>query len=141
MAFDFIPHFKDEVSEAVFDSDGKTITLTLPLLDEIARNLDLKPLSGFGDNRQVPEDFDGDIDDLEEMMGEYDEWHSISDCISTIDGLIQHIRSNKSDVETEIKINYSLIESSDFIIDDLEELHRCMVAAKSQTDSFRFEYF
>ena len=41
-----------------------------------------------------PKDFEGDPDELKEILGEWDEWFSIDDGLKTIDGLIPAIKND-----------------------------------------------
>ncbi len=100
-------------------------------LDDIARDLDLAPLSAYGENREVPERFEGDPDELEEILGEWDEWFSIDDGLKTIDGLITAIRNDPCMA--------SRLQEPDYVCSDLEALASCLRVAREENAQFRLE--
>ena len=60
MGLGVYPVFQPRVPEAKFRNDGKLLLQEYEKLDELAVKLGLKRFSSFGDNREIPEDFDGD---------------------------------------------------------------------------------
>lgn len=131
MGAEVYPVFNPRVAAASFNADGKLLLREHAALDGIARKLGLAPFTAFGDNRDVPEDFDGDPDELDEILGEWDEWFSIDDGLRTIDGLIQAIE-NDADMAARI-------EDPDDICADLQELAKCLRIARDQNARFRLE--
>lgn len=131
MGAEVFPVFNPRIAAASFDADGKLLLREHAALDSIARDLGLAPFTSFGDNRGVPDDFDGDPDELDEVLGEWDEWFSIDDGLKTIDGLIQAIE-NDADMAARI-------EEPDYIRADLQELAKCLQIARTQCDQFRLE--
>ncbi len=131
MGVGIYPCFRPHIPEAAFDCDGKVLLAEYEFLDEIAFELGLAPLSSFGDNRPIPEDFDGNPDELTTILGPWDEWFAIHDGAKTVDGLIEAlsngaIRRNKS-------------PHCAIIIVELQELQRCFQAALEKQVMFRFE--
>jgi hypothetical protein len=118
MGVEFYPVFKPRVAAAEFANDGKLLLAEHQTLDAIASDLGVNPFTAFCDNRDVPDDFDGDTDadadDLEELLGDWDEWFSIENGLKTIDSLITAIEG-----DTEIA---SRFESAEYILEDLKEL-------------------
>lgn len=131
MGAEVFPVFNPRVPAASFDSDGKLLLQEHAALDEIAANLGLTPFTGFGDNREVPEDFDGDPDDLDDILGEWDEWFSIDDGLRTIEGLINAIRNDPAMAGD--------LEEPDLIQSDLGELASCLRTAREGNAQFRLE--
>lgn len=132
MGTEVYPVFKPRVPEATFDSDGKAILREHIALDNIASERRLTPLSSFGDNREIPEDFDGDPDELEELLGEWEEWFSIDDGLKTVDGLIHAIRNDR-----QIGVRIAAPQS---VIEGLESLAACLrVALEKNGVLFRLE--
>lgn len=68
------PVFEPKLRGTKAETLGETLAATLGDLEEIAVAADITPLSAFMDNRDPPEDFDGEPDDLAEAMGPSDEW-------------------------------------------------------------------
>jgi hypothetical protein len=125
------PVFHPRVPAASFDADGKLLLSEHAALDSIARELSLTPFTAFGDNREAPEDFDGDPDELNEILGEWNEWFSIDDGLKTIDGLIVAIKTDPKMA--------GRLEDPDCICSDLESLANCLQIASKENAQFRFE--
>lgn len=85
MGVGIYPAFNRPVDEAAFDCEGKALARSFEALDA---EMGLPGLSSFGDTRSIPEDFDGDPNELDEVVGPWDEWFPIADGLRTIDGLI-----------------------------------------------------
>lgn len=131
MSAEVFPVFNPSVPAASFNGDGKLLLQEHELLDEIALALNLKPFTAFGDTREIPEDFDGDADDLDELLGEWNEWFSIEEGLETIEGLADFIESDPD-------INHQ-IEQADLVLSDLRELVNCLRTASLKNARFRFE--
>lgn len=101
------------------------------VLDDIARDLEFAALSAYGENREIPEVFEGDPDELEEILGGWDKWFSIEDGLKTIDGLITAIRNDP-------RMASRLLEP-DYVCSDLEALASCLRIAREENAQFRLE--
>lgn len=124
MGIGIFPIFKSPVPGAGFDGDGKVLAAEFQILDDLAVRAGVRPFTSFGDNRAVPPGFDGDPDELEELMGEWDEWFSATDGLRTVDALITALGSTAE--------NRDLVE-------ELSELRRCLNAAARAGVEFRLE--
>jgi hypothetical protein len=131
MSIEIFPAFNPDVQEARFDAEGKVLTRDMELLDGIAEELNVTPLSSFADNRPIPDDFDGDPSELDEILGEWDEWFSPTDAIKSAEALIAAIRDDPGYA--------SRVSEPEYIIHDLSELTRCLEIAASQGALFRLE--
>ena len=128
MGAEVFPVFNPRVPAASFDADGKLLLREHAALDSIALDLDLAPFTMYGDNREVPEDFDGHPDDI---LGEWDEWFSIDDGLKTIDGLIAAIKNDPRMA--------GRLDDPNFIRSDLEALANCLRVAREKNARFRIE--
>jgi hypothetical protein len=124
MSVGIYPVFNPRVRGVVFGRDGKSLARAVHSLDAIARAGGLTPLSGFMDNRPVPEEFDGDPDELGELLGPWEEWFPIAEGIRTVEGMLTAITSTVGNAE---------------IVDELEGLASCLHAAGSGATLFRLE--
>lgn len=61
--------FDREWDAPKINTTGEFLARWSDLLDEIADDFGLTPLCEFLDNRSVPDDFDGDPEELEDLMG------------------------------------------------------------------------
>lgn len=90
MSLGFYPEFDPPAPSAQFacDPDGCCEILSVcEELDSFATRAGWQPLSSFADNRPVPEDFEGDPSELDDIQGAWDEWFLPADALPTIDGL------------------------------------------------------
>lgn len=132
MGAEVFPVFNPPVAAASFDADGKLFLCEHTALDSIARDIGLALFTAFGDNREVPEDFNGDPDELDEVLGgDWDEWFSIDDGLRTIEGLI-HAIENDADMA-------GRLENPDYIRADLQELAKRLRIAREENAEFRLE--
>jgi hypothetical protein len=131
MGVGIYPIFDPSLPGDNYDTDGKSLARVYERLDRLAVANGLKPLSAFGDNRPVPEGFDGDPDTLAEVLGPWDEWFPITEGIQTVEGLIRMLQSDR-----ELARRVRLPED---VLAELEELRRCLRAAESKRTRFRLE--
>lgn len=124
MGIGIYPVFLPDVPNASFLGDGKLLAAEFQRLDDIARAADVRPFTSFGDNRPVPEDFDGDPDELEDLLGEWDEWFSPADGLHTLDALIAALASDPD---------------ADDLLYEVNELARCLRVAAAAGAQFRLE--
>lgn len=99
MGVGIYPIFRPSVSVESY-CDGKQLLREYEALDAIGSRLHLSPFSGFGDNRAIPAEFDGSPEELEDMLGEWNEWSSIGEGLRTIEGILEEIRNNPSAAES-----------------------------------------
>jgi hypothetical protein len=133
MSLGLWPRFKPSVDAARFSQpDGAVLLLDIyQQLDRLASVRRLRPLSSFGDRREVPDGFDGGPDELEDVLGPWDEWFAISDGIQTVEGLIDLLRSNTKAVRK--------VKNTEGVLTELEELLRCLRIAEKEKAEFRLE--
>jgi len=67
----------------------------LPELEDLALEFDIAPLSAFGDNREVPEGFTGDPEELERRLGPFQGWFACREGRDAVRGLLQAVHSNR----------------------------------------------
>ncbi len=79
----------------------------------------------------VPDDFDGDPDALDEILGEWDEWFPIEQGLKSIESLIRVI-------EADPKIS-TKFESADYVLADLKSLAASLMIADAEGAQFRLE--
>jgi len=89
MAVGIFPIFKPRRASIRFQTDGKILAAEFERLDDLADQLGVPRFSAFGDNRAIPEGFDGDPEALDELLGPFDDWFSPVDGLVTVDALLQ----------------------------------------------------
>lgn len=99
MGVGLFPVFDPQLSDAPFNSDGKLLASELFVLDSICAQLGVPKLSSFTDNREPAEPFiidpDSDPDELEALMGEWDEWFPPESALPTVEVLAAALRSDR----------------------------------------------
>ncbi|MCA9643826.1 MAG: hypothetical protein H6718_19595 [Polyangiaceae bacterium] len=71
-------------SEASPTSDGALLLQNIEELDEIAHAIGALPLTSFADLREVPEDFDGEPEELEELLGPWEDWFPVAEGVEAM---------------------------------------------------------
>jgi hypothetical protein len=56
-------------------TNGELLAESFGPLDDIAHAVGLRPMSSFGDNRDVPQDFEGPPEALNELLGPCTDWY------------------------------------------------------------------
>lgn len=131
MGMGIYPSFKPTIVDAQFQVDGKALFREYEVLDEIALSSGLLAFSSFADNREVPEDFEGDPDEMKELLGPWDEWFDPTDALKVVEGLINMIRGDKTVA--------AKLEDPDYVQKELIELKRCLQIGVTKGVLFRLE--
>jgi hypothetical protein len=133
MSVGFCPVYDKSVPDAKFEADGRVLLEECSSLDDLANKLGLSPLSSFADRRPIPEGFDGEPWELDEILGEWKEWFSAADGLRTAARLIAAITA-QPDFRGQ---HYSREE----IISELEELMTSLRSSLEHDVRFRLEVF
>lgn len=131
MSVGIYPVFQPKLKGTRFDTPGEVLAANFDTLDKIARSAKLTPLTAFADNRPIPEDFDGDPDELEEVMGEWTEWFDPAVGQVAIKMLTDHIRTNPKALKR--------LDEAPSLVTELDEMARVLGAAAKQGVKFRIE--
>ena len=94
MSLGIYPVFKPRVPEAAFDGLGESLAAEFEALDKFADEHGLVRLASFTDTRQVPEDFDGPPEELEKVMGPWEDCFSCSDGQLAFEALARLVTTN-----------------------------------------------
>jgi hypothetical protein len=129
MGLGLFPSFKPPLPSVQFDVDGKTLLSELEQLDALATELGVSPLSSFADNREVPHDFSGHPDELDDLLGPWDTWYPPSSAIAPLAQLISSIESSPTVA--------SRFQDPAYLVEELQELLRCLFEAERAKVEFR----
>jgi hypothetical protein len=132
MSLGIFPEFQPPLQGTQFEACGEVLAAYGESLDIIARQAKLTPLTAFADNRPIPEDFDGDPDELAEELGEWTEWFDPAQGQAAMQALADHIKGNP-------KAAIQFDESAEAVVEELEELARVLDAAAKQGVQFRLQ--
>jgi hypothetical protein len=89
------PEFQPKVANSAYGDEGKVLLSEMDVLSKLAVDAGVKLLMAFGDNREIPEGFDGDPDELEDLMGPFDEWFPATEGLASVEGILALVRSTK----------------------------------------------
>lgn len=135
MSIRIFPRFKSKSFEPDIPCDwGVRLLEFLEPLDAIASKRELKPLGDLNaySEMEVPEDFDGNPDWLEDLKEQAEiQWHDPADAVATIDGLLEALRSRP---QAKIKG-----KNREYIIEELEELKAWLSQAAKRRVKFHFD--
>lgn len=123
MALGVYPVFQPKLRGAQVETLGETLAAALGDLEELAADAEIVPLSAFMDNRETPEDFDGEPEELTEAMGPWEEWFEPAAGAVALEALAASASDH---------------ENGDAIADELRDIARVLaIAAKKRGMKFR----
>ncbi len=96
MSMGIWPVFNPAVRTAYPRCTGEVLAKEHEGLDLIADLHRLKRFSDFGDNREIPDGFDGSPDDLEDLLGPFDEWFEVAEGLAVFGALVELIETDAS---------------------------------------------
>lgn len=131
MSLGIYPVFQPSLQGAKFEADGDALASNFETLDKIARAAMLTPITAFADNRPIPDDFDGDPDELAEAMGEWTDWFDAADGQQAMQNLANYIRTDAKSVKR--------LNGPDEVVEELTEMARVLAVAANQGVRFRLE--
>jgi hypothetical protein len=127
MSMGLWPVFDPAVDEVEPEMDGVALLEGLEILDALAEHLGVTPPSAFCDMREVPDDFDGDADELDELVGPWEDWFIIEDGLATFESLAEALQDPPDDTG---------IDDLETIVAELAEVARCLEAARRLPDVY-----
>ncbi len=130
MSLGIYPVFQPDLASTKFDALGEVLASNLDALDQIALWAKLSPLTAFADNRPIPENFDGDPDELDEVSGEWTERFDPTEGRAAIQALVGYIKASPKSAQR--------LDGADVVVAELEEMARVLGAAAAQGVRFRF---
>ena len=129
MTVGFVPAFQPSIAVR-FEGDGAALFHHAAVLDTIAEEHGVPPLSNFADDREPPPDFDGYPEELAEALGPWNAWFSPTDGLRCVEGLLSAFEDPRARAS---------IAPIDAVIDDLNALQDVLIAAKKKKVRFRLE--
>ena len=117
MSLGLVPIFSPDGAGA-FEGLGEALAQDLEALEELAYSAGLTPLSAFADQRDIPEDFAGDPEELDELLGPCADWFDPALGADAVDALRASIDSRKGRA-----IEF---DESEGVIEELTALAACL---------------
>jgi hypothetical protein len=131
MSLGILPVFNPPLRSVKFETDGCRLFRFFERLDRVAVRQGLPLMSSFGDNRPVPEGFDGDPEELEEIQGPWAEWFSASEGLAMASGLRSALQEDKTILGG--------LSDAESVLSELAALEVVLQAAVKAGAQFRFE--
>lgn len=125
------PVFRKDISPGKRRTTGEFLASEFERLDAIAEEHGLTRLAAFGDQRNVPPEFDGPPEDLEELLGACDDWFLASTGKEALSKLAKLIRTDVGAARR--------LESPESLAEELEELSMILGIAADAGAEFRLE--
>jgi hypothetical protein len=126
------PEFDRTISCPEAETTGEFLASNFEQLDQIAKDSGLTPpISTFGDKREVPEDFDGDPDELGEVMGPRMDWYDSRDGVKALKDFLGAL-SSRPDLRQGL-------DDFEAVVEELEDLMIQLEAAATAGARFRLQ--
>ena len=130
MAFGIYPTFNPNFEHG-YDAEGHDLLDEYEVLNEIAAERGITPITDFGDNRPVPDDWDGDPEELEEIRGPWEEWFPAAEGVQCVEALLEALETDAATSQR--------LEHPDRVINELHCLARSLREAHAVGARFRLE--
>lgn len=131
MSLGLIPIFSPEGAGS-FEGLGEALAQDLEALEELAYSAGLTPLSAFADQRDIPEDFAGDPEELDELLGPCTDWFDSALGADAVDALRAGIDSRAG--------RAIAFEESEGVVEELTALAACLRRAALGGAKFRLVF-
>ncbi len=131
MSLGIYPVFNPKVPEAQFRVLGEVLASECTTLHEIAEANSIASITSFGDNREIPSDFEGSPDDFDAMLGPFDEWFEPAEAIDAFAALIDVIRTSPYESRN--------LDDPESVIEELAELIRVLTIAERNRSRFHLD--
>ena len=131
MSIGFCPVFEPAVVGAEFHSAGAELLRSVEVLDDLAAHAGVSSFTQFADMRDVPDDFDGSPEELEELLGPWTDWFSPDALRETCEIILPLIQSKH-------QLAKPLADKA-AVVGELQELARVLALAEAAEARFRLE--
>lgn len=125
------PVFNPDVPDVECEYTGEILGNEFEALDELALEFELTSILEYGDNRPLPEDFEGDADEVAEVLGPREDWYDCTTGKKTCEALASLIESDPAAAEA--------LEDPEGVAAELRDIARALAVAASKGAKFRLE--
>jgi hypothetical protein len=122
------PEFDPPLPVEESGTTGEFLARHSEALDDLAIAAGQKPFTAFGDTRDIPEDFDGPPEELDDILGPWTEWFDPAEGLATVRALVRHLKANPT-----------TLRKLDGVLDELEDLARDLAVAEQEGVRFRLQ--
>jgi hypothetical protein len=132
MGVEIRPEFHPPVKGLVYQAEGKALADCIRSIHSFSKKRRLRPITDFLDHRDMPEDQD-QWDQWKSMRAD---WHSPEDGLRAVRALAGAIQE---DPHVAQRWNREDPEGLEMLLDDIEELTRCLECAVTHGSQFRLD--
>ena len=130
MGLEIQPEFHPPVRGLVYQAEGKALADAIRSIHAFSKKRGIRPLTDFLDNRDMPEE---DVDE-DEWIATRSDWHSPAEGLQAVRALTEAIRADPKAAQRWNKEDPDGLET---LLDDLDELARCLEESASRGVQFR----
>lgn len=131
MSLGIYPVLNPPVPEATFDGLGEVLASQFEIIDEVASEHGLTRLTAFADTREIPADFDGPPEDLERVMGPWEDWFACRDGRAAFESLAQLVTDTPAVAQR--------LEAPDAVAAELRAIASALAVGEARGSQFRLE--
>src|SRR5689334_9730114 len=129
MSLGLYPVFEPKLQSAKFGALGEVLARNIGALDRAAQAANLTPFTAFADTREVPADFKGPPEELEDILGPRTEWFDPAIGRAAIEALSNYVKMNPEVART--------LDHPEGVIEELDEVVRVLAVAETEAVRFR----
>jgi len=131
MSLGIHPVFNPPVPEAKIAGLAEVLGMQFEALDESAGKHGITSLTAFGDRREVPADFDGPPEDLEQVMGPWEDWFACHEGRLAFEALARLINTDPAAAQS--------LKLSDAVVHELRGIAQALSVGETKGAQFRLE--
>lgn len=131
MGVEIRPEFHPPTGDIVFQAEGKVLADRIRSIHSYSKKRGITPITDFLDNRDMPED-----EDFDDWKATRTDWYSAADGLQAVRALMDAVRSDPQVAKRWNKEDPDAVET---LLNDLQELVRCLDVAKARGVQFRLD--
>ena len=131
MSLGIYPVLNPRIPEAAFDGLGEALASQFEILDELANEHGITRFTAFADTREIPADFDGPPEELERIMGPWQDWFACREGRVGFESLAQLVTDNPAVAQR--------LEAPDAVAAELRAIVSVLAIGETRGSQFRLE--
>lgn len=125
------PVYHPDIPDAECEHTGEFLGSEFEALDELAAEYELTSIMAFGDNRAIPDDFEGDPEELDDILPPREDWHDCKHGREVCEALAALIESDPAAAE--------MLENPESVAAELRDIARSLAIGAAKGAKFRLE--
>jgi hypothetical protein len=132
MSVEIRPEFKPPIPKLVYQAEGKALADLIRSIHSFSKKKGIRPITDFLDNRDMSDDDFGS----DAWKAARNDWYPSSEGLQAVRALVEAIQA---DPKTTKRWNKEDPDALETLLDDLEELAKCLEAAVAKGSQFRLD--